>query len=81
MKYTNTFRPLFLYHASENQCFFDVITDADWLQNIVTVYENNIAFSMNVDALFESLQIPDENLGAAGPVPPMARSLAIACLC
>jgi hypothetical protein len=53
-----------------------VITDTDWLQNIVTVYENNLAFSKNLDALFESLQIPDENLGAAGPVPPMQRSLA-----
>jgi hypothetical protein len=42
----------------------------------VTVYENDNVFSKNLDALFESLQIPDENLGAAEPVQAMARSLA-----
>jgi hypothetical protein len=62
---------------SENQPFFNSITDPDWLHNVADVYENDVLFSANLNLLFDYLQIRNENLVAAGPRPVLQRNLAI----
>jgi hypothetical protein len=61
---------------SENQPFFNAITDPDWLHNVPDVYENDGLFSVIINLLFDYLQIPNENLVAAGPLSALQRNLA-----
>jgi hypothetical protein len=58
-----------MYRSSENQQFYDAITHPDWMQNIAHIYENDVGFSDNLDALFRHLQIPNQHDVAAVPLP------------
>lgn len=68
-KYSNVSCLLFLYASSDNQLFFNVITDPFWLQHIADLYENDFAFSYNLNGLFDSLQIPNPDVVADEPLP------------
>ena len=73
-----TFRNLFFFtFRTENQPFFNLMTDPDWLHNVADMYETNGLFSTTLDLLFDYLQTPNENLVAAGPLPILQRNLAI----
>jgi hypothetical protein len=50
--------------------FFNTITKPDWLENMAQIYRDDLVFSHNLDGLFDSLQIPNQNVVADGsPLP------------